>query len=77
MTEHTLRHYKEITRPALFSRVGVPVWKEAGCPTLESRVLEKYRALRAAPDSMDLAPERREAVHAALVRAVADVAEGE
>ena len=77
MTEHTLRHYKEITRPALFSRVGVPVWKEAGCPTLESRVLEKYRAMRAAPDSMDLAPERREAVHAALVRAVADVAEGE
>lgn len=73
MTEHTMRHYREITRPALFSRVGVPVWKEAGCPTFETRVRDKYDALRQAPESMNHSPERLAAIDAALHRALDEV----
>lgn len=77
MTDHTLRHYTEITRPALFSRVGVPVWKADGCPTMESRVRARYDALLAKPQRMQHSAEAIQAIEAALQKAVADVQNNE
>lgn len=73
MTEHTLRHYTEITRPPLFSRTGVPAWKAAGCPTMETRIRQKYDALCAAPVRMEHTKETLQAIQQALDAAVAEV----
>jgi len=45
VTEHTLRHYKEFTRPPLFSRVGMSTWEEQGKLTFEDRVRQHYDEL--------------------------------
>lgn len=73
MTEHTLRHYKEITRPPLFSRVGVSTWKEAGCPTFEDRVRARYEELIQKPVRHTLDASTAAALDAAFRKAVADV----
>lgn len=73
MTEHTLRHYKEFTRPALFSRVGVSTWKENGCPTFESRVHARYDELRNNPVRHELSISASAALDDAFQKAVAAV----
>ena len=73
MTEHTMRHYREFTRPALFSRVGVSAWKEAGCPSFEDRVLARYKELTANPVRHQLSPDTSAALDAAFQKAVATV----
>lgn len=73
MTEHTLRHYSETTRPALFSRVGVSAWQEAGCPTFEDRVRARYEDLTQHPVRNTLREETAAALDAAFRKAVADV----
>ena len=72
-TEHTLRHYREFTRPALFSRVGVSAWKEAGCPTFEDRVLSRYRELSANPVRYQLSPDTSAALDAAFQNTISAV----
>ena len=73
MTDHTLRHYTEITRPALFSRVGVPAWKADGCPTFEDRVRARYDDLCRQPEQGKLDAQTAAALDAAFRQAVADV----
>ncbi len=73
MTEHTLRHYTEFTRPPLFSRVGVSTWKEAGCPTFEERVRARYEELQKNPVRHELDASAAAALDAAFRKAVADV----
>lgn len=73
MTDHTLRHYTEITRPALFSRVGVPAWKADGCPTFEDRVRARYDALCRQPEQGKLDAQTAAALDAAFRQAVVDV----
>lgn len=72
-TEHTLRHYTEITRPALFTRVGVPAWKQDGCPTFDDRLRARYDALCTQPDRLQLPEQTVQALSAALRKAVQDV----
>lgn len=73
MTEHTMRHYKEFTRPALFSRVGVSTWKEAGCPTFEDRVRARYEELMQNPIRHELDAASAAALDTAFQKAVAVV----
>lgn len=73
MTEHTLRHYREFTRPALFSRVGVSTWKENGCPTFESRVRARYEELAQNPVRHELDTSAAAALDAAFQKAVSIV----
>ncbi|MBR3867337.1 MAG: trimethylamine methyltransferase family protein [Butyricicoccus sp.] len=73
MTGHTLRHYKEITRPPLFSRVGVNTWKENGCLTFEDRVRARYEELTQAPVRHALDADTTAALETAFRKAVADV----
>lgn len=73
MTEHTLRHYKEFTRPALFSRVGVSTWKDAGCPTFEARVRARYEELMQNPIRHELDAASAAALDTAFQKAVAAV----
>ena len=73
MTEHTMRHYREFTRPSLFSRVGISAWKEAGCPTFEDRVRTRYEELTANPVAHVLPPETTAALDSAFQNAVAAV----
>ena len=73
MTEHTMRHYREFTRPALFSRVGVSTWKEAGCPTFEDRVRARYEELAANPVRHELDQAAAAALDAAFAKAVSTV----
>ena len=73
MTEHTMRHYREFTRPSLFSRVGISAWKEAGCPTFEDRVRTRYEELTANPVAHILPPETTAALDSAFQNAVAAV----
>lgn len=75
MTGHTLRHYAETTRPALFSRVGVPVWQAAGCPAMEDRVRARYAALRAQPQRLTLPDTRVQAIAQALAQGLRDIAD--
>ena len=76
-TEHTLRHYKEFTRPALFSRVGVSAWKEAGRPTFEDRVRTRYDELTAHPVRRKLSADINAALDDAFQKAVAAVCTNE
>lgn len=73
MTDHTLRHYAETTRPALFSRVGVPVWQEQGCPTMEDRVRARYQEIIADPERLELPEGRAQAIDAALAQGLREV----
>lgn len=73
MTEHTLRHYREFTRPALFSRVGVSAWDQAGRPTFEDRVRARYEELTANPVRLDLPADTAAALDVAFQKAVAAV----
>lgn len=73
MTEHTLRHYSEYTRPPLFSRVGTSTWKEAGCPTFEDRVRSRYKELQQNPVRHKLNPACTAALDEAFHAAVAGV----
>ena len=75
-TEHTMRHYREFTRPALFSRVGVSAWKEAGRPSFEDRVLARYKDLRANPIRHQLSPDTSAALETAFQKAVSAVCTG-
>ena len=71
MTEHTLRHYREFTRPALFSRVGVSAWGQAGRPTFEDRVRTHYEELMAKPVRRELSADIAAALDDAFSKAVA------
>lgn len=73
MTDHTIRHYKEITRPPLFSRVGVSAWKESGCLTFEDRIRARYEELTQHPVRHALNAAAESALDTAFRKAVADV----
>ena len=73
MTDHTLRHYREITRPELFSRVGISTWKESGCPSFEDRVRSRYEELITHPIRHNLTDASASALDAAFRKAVAEV----
>ena len=73
MTEHTMRHYKEFTRPALFSRVGVSTWRENGCPTFEDRVRARYDELKNNPVRLELDLTTETALETAFQKAVSAV----
>ena len=73
MTDHTIRHYREITRPPLFSRVGVSTWKEGGCLTFEDRVRARYEELLQHPVRHKLDTDVAEALDTAFRKAVFNV----
>ena len=73
VTEHTLRHYKEITRPPLFSRVGMSSWQESGSLTFEDRVRARYEQLLQNPVRHQLDETTAAALESAFRKAVADV----
>ena len=73
VTEHTLRHYKEITRPPLFSRVGMSTWQESGSLTFEDRVRARYEQLLQNPVRHQLDDTTANALEAAFKKAVSDV----
>lgn len=67
MTDHTLRHYAEATRPALFNRGGlVAAQPLAG----EDPALRRYYACIAKPETMTLAPDRRSSLDASMAHAI-------
>ena len=73
ITDHTLRHYREITRPELFGRVGISTWKESGYPTFEDRVLSRYEDILKNPIHHQLDKETKEALQKAFFDAVTEV----
>ncbi len=70
MTDHTLRHFAEVTRPELFNKGGILSLDETAG---EDPVMLRYRALVAAPEVLTLAPEIEQAIDAAKERAVAQI----
>lgn len=73
VTEHTLRHYKEFTRPPLFSRVGMSTWEEQGKQTFEDRVRQHYDELVQHPVRNNLSADCATALAEAFHRAVEEV----
>lgn len=73
VTEHTLRHYKEFTRPPLFSRVGMSTWEEQGKQTFEDRVRQRYAEMVQHPVQHSLSADRADALNEAFCRAVEEV----
>lgn len=73
MTEHTLRHFKEFTRPALFSRTGVNSWQQSGCLSFDNRVRARYEKLRNNPICHDPDPALSSALEIAFQKAVGAV----
>jgi trimethylamine:corrinoid methyltransferase-like protein len=45
--DHTLRHYREAYRSALFTRDRFEQWEQKGRPDLAARALARYRAILA------------------------------
>lgn len=55
---HTARHCREMHRPDMFNRCGVPTWESMGKKTLLDQAEEKYRAIMETPDSYELPADR-------------------
>ncbi|MGM9612739.1 MAG: trimethylamine methyltransferase family protein, partial [Butyricicoccus sp.] len=66
VTEHTLRHYADATRPALFNRGGIlSLDRTEG----KDPVLARFEEILANPDVMERSPENLAAIEAAVARA--------
>lgn len=73
MTDHTLRHFAEATRPPLFTRCGVPTWREKGSPEFLDRALVRYREIVRNPQRLESAEGRAQAIDTALKKALDDL----
>ena len=66
VTEHTLRHYADATRPALFNRGGIlSLDRTEG----KDPVMQRFEEILANPDVMERSPENLAAIEAAVARA--------
>ena len=66
VTEHTLRHYADATRPALFNRGGIlSLDRTEGADP----VMQRFEEILANPEIVERSPENLAAIDAAVARA--------